>query len=43
MKTGRYTVSRNIIFVSKRILEKQDGRVWTGFIWLKTGISGGFL
>jgi len=23
------------------ILEKQGGKLWTGFIWLKTGNSGG--
>jgi hypothetical protein len=23
------------------ILEKQDGLVWIGFIWLRTGTSGG--
>jgi hypothetical protein len=25
------------------ILKKQVGRVWTGFIWLRTGISSGVL
>jgi len=25
------------------ILNKWDGRVWTGFIWLKTGASGRLL
>jgi hypothetical protein len=25
------------------ILEKQDGVVWTGFIWLRIGTSGGGL
>jgi hypothetical protein len=25
------------------ILEKYDGVVWTGFIWLRIGTSGGFL
>jgi hypothetical protein len=27
----------------KWILEKQDGMVWTGLIWLRIGISGGLL
>jgi len=25
----------------EQILEKQDGNVWTGFIWLRIGINGG--
>jgi hypothetical protein len=25
------------------ILGKQDGRVWTGCIWLRIGTSGGFM
>jgi hypothetical protein len=25
----------------KRILDKWDGVVWTGFIWLRIGTSGG--
>jgi uncharacterized membrane protein YjdF len=25
------------------ILRKYDGKVWTGFIWLRIGNSGGFL
>jgi hypothetical protein len=25
------------------ILEKQGGKVWTGFIWLRIGTSGGLL
>jgi hypothetical protein len=25
------------------ILGKLDGRVWTGFVWLRIGASGGFL
>jgi hypothetical protein len=25
----------------RRILRKQGGNVWTGFIWLKIGTSGG--
>jgi hypothetical protein len=29
--------------ILKRILEKLDGTVWTGFIWLRTGIGGGHL
>jgi hypothetical protein len=31
---GRWTIS-------KWILERQDGMVWTGFIWLRIGTSGG--
>jgi hypothetical protein len=27
----------------KMILERQDGVVWTGFIWLKIGTSDGLL
>jgi hypothetical protein len=27
----------------KLILEKQDWRVWTGFIWHRKGTSGGLL
>jgi hypothetical protein len=27
----------------KRILKKWDGRLWTGFIWLRIGTSGGLL
>jgi hypothetical protein len=29
--------------ILKLILKKQDGRVWIGLIWLRTGISGGIL
>jgi hypothetical protein len=29
--------------ILKRILEKWDGVVWTGFIQLRIGTSGGFL
>jgi len=29
--------------ILERILGKQDGKVQTGFIWLRTGTSGGFL
>jgi hypothetical protein len=25
------------------VLEEQDGKVWTGFIWLRIGTSGGVL
>jgi hypothetical protein len=25
------------------ILEKQDGKVWSGYIWLRIGTSGGLL
>jgi hypothetical protein len=28
--------------ILKWIIERQDGVVWTGFIWLKMEISGGF-
>jgi hypothetical protein len=34
-------VDGRIIF--EWILEKLDGKVWTGYIWLMTGISGGVL
>jgi hypothetical protein len=27
----------------KRILKKWDGKVWSGLIWLRIGISGGLL
>jgi hypothetical protein len=29
--------------VLKWILERQDGVVWTGLIWLRIGTSGGLL
>jgi hypothetical protein len=29
--------------ILKCILRKQGGRMWTGFIWLKTGTGGGLL
>jgi hypothetical protein len=29
--------------VLKWIFKEQDMRVWTGFIWLRTGTSGGLL
>jgi hypothetical protein len=29
--------------ISEWILGKQDGKVWTGFIWLRIGTSGGLL
>jgi hypothetical protein len=29
--------------VLKLILERYDGMVWTGSIWLRIGASGGFL
>jgi hypothetical protein len=29
--------------ILRRILERSDGVVWTGFIWLKIGTSGGLL
>jgi len=27
----------------KRILKRHDGKVWTGFIWIRIGKSGGLL
>jgi hypothetical protein len=27
--------------ILKWIIEKQDGKVWTGFIWLRTGLVAG--
>jgi hypothetical protein len=36
-------VAVNGRMVIKLILKKQDGRVWTGFVWLKIGSSGGLL
>jgi hypothetical protein len=29
--------------ISKRILGRYDGMVWTGSIWLRIGTSGGLL
>jgi hypothetical protein len=29
--------------ILRRILQKQDVRVWTGFVWLRIGISGGLV
>jgi hypothetical protein len=29
--------------ILKLILEKQVRKAWTGYIWLRTGTSGGFL
>jgi hypothetical protein len=29
--------------ISVRILGKQGGKLWTGFIWLRIGASGGLL
>jgi hypothetical protein len=29
--------------IIKRILGKEDGVVWTEFIWLRIGITGGLL
>jgi hypothetical protein len=29
--------------ISEWILEKEGGRIWTGFIWLRIGASGGLL
>jgi hypothetical protein len=29
--------------ILKRILGKQGGKVWIGFIWLRVGTSGGLL
>jgi hypothetical protein len=43
---GRYRLE-DMGVVEKIILEwilgKQGGKVWTGFIWLKKGTSGGLL
>jgi hypothetical protein len=36
---GRYCHSVNL-GVDGRIVSKQDGRLWTGFIWFKIGMSG---
>jgi hypothetical protein len=33
----------DVKIILKRILGKQGGKVWTGCIWLRTGISGGLL
>jgi hypothetical protein len=30
-------------YVKEIVLEKQDRVVWTGFIWLRMGASGGLL
>jgi hypothetical protein len=29
--------------ILERILQKQGGMLWTGFIWLRTGPSGGLV
>jgi hypothetical protein len=29
--------------ILKWILDKNDGVVWTGFVWLRIGTSGGLL
>jgi hypothetical protein len=29
--------------ILERILGKYDGNIWTGFIWLRIGTSGGLL
>jgi len=29
--------------ILKRILKRQNGKVWTGFNWLRIGFSGGLL
>jgi hypothetical protein len=29
--------------ILERVLRKQDGRLWTGCTWLRTGTSGGLL
>jgi hypothetical protein len=31
------------VIVIKRFLRRLDGVAWTGFVWLKTGTSGGLL
>jgi hypothetical protein len=38
---GRLSGNGNIIL--ECILGKKGGKVWTGFIWLRMGISGGLL
>jgi hypothetical protein len=39
--TGQRTVAERKI--SEWILGKQGGKVWTGFIWLRIGTSGGLV
>jgi len=29
------------MMMSKLMLEKQNGKLWNGFIWLRTGTNGG--
>jgi hypothetical protein len=48
MKLVNYTVNNSDLDVDgrmilKRILEKEDGVIWTGFIRLGIGIIGGLL
>jgi hypothetical protein len=31
------------VIILEWILGKEDGKLWTGFIWLRIGISGGLL
>jgi hypothetical protein len=38
---GRPRRRWRIIFIW--VFEKQGGKVWTGFIWLRIGTSGGLL
>jgi hypothetical protein len=38
---GRHDVGGRIIL--EWILERKDGVVWTGLIWLRIGTSGGLL
>jgi hypothetical protein len=33
----------NRMILLKCVLKKQGMRVWSGFMWLRTGTSGGFL
>jgi len=37
--SGRLGIDGKVIL--EWILEKQIGKVWTGFIWFRIGISGG--
>jgi hypothetical protein len=41
---GRYHSEELGVYVKiilEWILRKQDGKVWTGFVWLRIGTSGG--
>jgi len=43
LKGRKYPVDLNVgeRIIVEWVLEKQGGKVWTGFIWLRIGISGG--